>query len=77
MNRYNATLYFDSMQNAMDAGYCDATYLDDDLPELGCQAVITFHCDGYEIEPDDESLDVDLSAFEIVKVDEDQMGFIV
>ena len=67
MNRYNATLYFDSMQNAMDAGYCDAVYLDDDIPELGCQAVITFHCDGYEIEPD----------FEIVSVDEDQMEFIV
>ena len=72
MNRYNATLHFDSMQNAMDAGYCDATYLDDDLPELGCQAVITFHCDGYEIEPDDESLEVDLSAFMIEAVDEDQ-----
>jgi hypothetical protein len=59
VNRYNATLHFDSMQNAMDAGYCDAVYLDDDIPELGCQAVITFHCDGYEIEPDDESLEVD------------------
>ena len=67
MNRYNATLYFDSMQNAMDAGYCDAVYLDDDIPELGCQAVITFHCDGYEIESD----------FEIVEIDEDQMEFIV
>ncbi len=27
----------------------------------GCQAVITFHCDGYEIEPDDESLEVDIT----------------
>ena len=63
MNRYNATLYFDSMQNAMDSGYCDATYIDDDIPELGCQAVITFFCDGYEIEPDDESLEIDLEMF--------------
>ena len=60
MNRYNATLYFKTIQDAMDAGYCDAVMVDDDIPELGCQAVITFLCDGYEIEPDDESLDVDL-----------------
>ena len=69
MNRYNATLYFDSIQNAMDAGYCDAVYLDDDIPELGCQAVITFFCDGYEIEPDDD--------FEIVAVDMDGVELIV
>jgi len=77
LNRYNATLYFDSMQNAMDAGYCDAVYLDDDIPELGVQAVITFQCDGYDIEPDDESPEVDLASFGIVKVDEDQMEFTV
>ncbi len=70
MNRYNATLYFDSMQNAMDAGYCDAVYLDDDIPELGCQAVISFSADGYEIEPAEDD-------FEIVTIDEDQMEFVV
>ena len=59
--RYNATLYFDSMQNAMDAGYCDAVYVDDEIIELGVQAVITFSCDGYEIEPDDESLEVEVN----------------
>jgi hypothetical protein len=61
LNRYNATLYFETKQAALDAGYCDAVMLDDDIPELGYQAVITFECDGYEIEEDDESLDVDLS----------------
>lgn len=54
MNRYNATLYFDSIQNAMDAGYCDAVMVDDDIPEQGYMAVISFSADGYEIEPDEE-----------------------
>ena len=54
MTRHNATLYFDSIQNAMDAGYCDAQPVDDDIPELGYMAVISFECDGYEIEPDEE-----------------------
>ena len=59
MNRYNATLYFDSIQSAMDAGYCDAVMVDDDTPELGYQAVITFCCDGYEVLQDyEESLEV-------------------
>ena len=77
MNRYNATLYFKTIQDAMDAGYCDAVMVEDDVPECGYMAVVTFECDSYEIEQDDESLDVDLSAFEIVEIDEDQMEFIV
>jgi len=54
--RYNATLYFNTKQSALDAGYCDAVPLDDDIPELGYMAVITFFADGYEIEEDDDDL---------------------
>ena len=31
--RYNATLYFNNKQSALDAGYCDAMMVDDDEPE--------------------------------------------
>jgi len=54
VNRYNATLYFDSIQNAMDCGYCDAVMVDDDVPELGYMAVVSFMADAYEIESDDD-----------------------
>ena len=56
--RYNATLYFDTKQSALDAGYCDAVLVDDDVPEMGYMSVITFFCDGYAIEEDDDSLEV-------------------
>jgi hypothetical protein len=58
--RYELTLYFNDKQSALDAGYFDAVLVDDDVPDLGYMAVITFFCDGYEIERNDESLDVDL-----------------
>jgi len=32
--------------------------LDDDIPELGYMAVITFFADGYEIEEDDDLFEV-------------------
>ena len=70
LTRYNATLYFDSIQNAMDAGYCDAQPVDDDIPELGYMAVISFSADGYEVEPAEDD-------FDIVTIDEDSMEFIV
>ena len=44
MSRYNATLYFDTKQSALDSGYCDAVLVDDDVPEFGYMAVITFFC---------------------------------
>ena len=56
--RYNATLYFDTKQSALDAGYCDAVMVDDDAPEDGYMAVITFFCDRYEIEEDDDLFEV-------------------
>ena len=59
MNRYNATLYFDTLQNAMDAGYCDAVAVDGD-EDNGYMAVVTFLCDQYDIRVADESLEVDL-----------------
>ena len=56
--RYNATLYFDTKQSALDAGYCDAVLVDDDVPEMGYMSVITFFCDGYAIEEDDDLFEV-------------------
>ena len=58
MSRYNATLYFDTKQSALDSGYCDAVLVDDDVPEFGYMAVITFFCDRYEIEQDDDLFEV-------------------
>ena len=52
--RYNATLYFNTKQSALDAGYCDAVMVDDDVPELGYMAVITVFADSYEVEEDDD-----------------------
>jgi len=67
VNRYNATLFFKSIQSAMDAGYCDAVENDDDAyPYI---AVVTFQCDEFLIEGDEESLEV--------SIDEDQIEFIV
>lgn len=75
MNRYNATLFFRSLQNAMDSGYCDAVENDDDTyPYI---AVVTFQCDDFLIEGDEDDLEVDLEAFDIVKVDEEQVEMIV
>ena len=72
MTRYNATLFFRSLQNAMDCGYCDAVENDDDTyPYI---AVVTFQCDDFLIEGDEESLDVDLEALD---VDEDQFELVV
>jgi hypothetical protein len=34
--------------------------VDDDVPEMGYMSVVSFMCDGYEIESNDESLEVDL-----------------
>lgn len=71
MNRYNATLFFKSIQSAMDCGYCDAVENDDEAyPYI---AVVTFQCDEFLIEGDEDELEVDLSAFEIAEVDEDQV----
>ncbi len=58
--RYDITLYFNDKQSALDSGYCDAVMVDDDVPEMGYMSVVTFMCDGYEIESNDESLEVDL-----------------
>jgi len=57
VNRYNATLLFKSIQNAMDAGYCDAVENDDET--FPYMSVVTFMCDEYLIEGDEESLDID------------------
>lgn len=43
MKRYDATLYFDTHQNALDAGYCDA--VESDLEDGGYMAVVSFECD--------------------------------
>ena len=58
--RYNVTLYFETEREALDAGYCDAVMVSDNFPEDGYMAVITFECTSFQIEEDDESLEVDL-----------------
>ena len=63
LTRYNATLFFKSLQNAMDAGYCDAVESDDDAYPY--MAVVTFHCDEFLIEGDEESLDVEVDEEQV------------
>ena len=63
LTRYNATLFFKSIQNAMDAGYCDAVENDDEAyPYI---AVVTFRCDEFLIEGDEESLDVEVNEEQV------------
>ena len=63
MTRYNATLFFKSIQNAMDCGYCDAVENDDEAyPYI---AVVTFRCDEFLIEGDEESLDVEVNEEQV------------
>jgi len=57
MSRYNATLYFKTKQSALDAGYCDATY-DEDETDFPYTAVVTFFADYYDIEEDDDLFEV-------------------
>jgi len=58
MSRYNATLYFKTKQSALDAGYCEAMPLDDDMPEGEHFSVITFFADAYEIQEDNDLFEV-------------------
>ena len=55
--RYNATLFFKTEQAALDAGYPDAVYDEDDL-NYPYSAVITFFCDDYYVEQDDDLFEV-------------------
>ncbi len=43
----------------MESGYCDAAFVEDD-PNFPYMSVVTFHADDYDIEEDDESLEVDI-----------------
>jgi hypothetical protein len=54
-------LHFDTLEEAKQEGYPDATAVDDDLPELGYFAVVTFMCSGYEVtEYEEMDLELDL-----------------
>ena len=54
-------LHFDTLEEAKQEGYHDATAVDDDLPELGYFVVVTFMCSSYEVtEYDEMDLEVDL-----------------
>ena len=55
--RYNATLFFKTEQAALDAGYCDAVYDEDDV-NYPYSVVITFFCDDYYIEKDNDLFEV-------------------
>ena len=50
--RFNATLFFASKQDALDAGYCDAVKNDDEA--FPYMAVITFFCNDFLVEEDDD-----------------------
>ena len=55
--RVHVTLYFDTEDNAKEAGFYDAVLVDDDAPAHGYMAIATHHCDGYEVEEDFEDED--------------------
>ena len=57
--RFNATLYFKSKESAMESGYCDAVH-DWENDEFPYMSVVTFMADGYEIEEDDDLLEVNV-----------------
>jgi hypothetical protein len=44
------TLYYETQERAVEAGFYDAVMVDDDVPELGYMATVSFECDGWEAE---------------------------
>lgn len=65
-------LHFDTLEEAKEEGYHDATAVDDDLPELGYFVVVTLMCSSYEVtEYEEMELDIDLDL--LLDKDEDQM----
>jgi hypothetical protein len=65
-------LHFDTLEEAKQEGYHDATPVHDDLPELGYFVVVTFMCSNYEVtEYEEMDLEVDLDL--LLDKDDDQM----
>ena len=62
MKRHTLELMFDSEADAIAAGFPDAKPIDDDLPEVGYFALLSFECQVFEYlgSDDGEELEVDL-----------------
>lgn len=62
MKRHTLELFFESLLDAMAAGYPDAQPIDEDLPEAGYFALLSFECQVFEYlgTNDGEELEVDL-----------------
>ncbi|MCH1459324.1 MAG: hypothetical protein L7U64_03915 [Luminiphilus sp.] len=62
MKRHTLELFFESHMDAIAAGYPDAQPIDDDLPEVGYFALLSFECQSFEYLGADEGeeLTVDL-----------------
>ena len=50
--KLDITLYFETQERALMAGYPDAVMVDDDVPEMGYMTVVSLDCDGWEAEDD-------------------------
>ena len=57
MKQVNITLYYESLQEAAEAGFPDAVEGED-----GYMALATFECSDYELEVDDEGFFVEISV---------------
>ena len=51
--KLDITLYFETQDRALMAGYPDAVMVDDDVPEWGYMAVVSLDCDRWEAEEDE------------------------
>ena len=48
------TLYYETQERAVEAGFYDAVMVDDDVPEWGYMAVVSLDCDGWQTAVDTE-----------------------
>lgn len=66
MKRHTLELFFESHMDAIAAGYPDAKPIDEDLPEVGYFALLSFECQVFEYlgtdEDEDLSVDVEMLA---------------
>ena len=51
--KLDITLYFETQERALEAGYCDAVMVDDDVPEWGYMVIVSLECDGWRAEEDE------------------------
>ena len=44
------TVYYETQDRAIEAGFPDAVMVDEDVPEWGYMAFVSLQCDGWEAE---------------------------